>query len=757
MLRIRKLKDAKRPASRATVADIQNILRAQFPGMDEEMIAKLPTQLDDPLKTGFVSEIFVAENGHGTMRAFALLLYFPDLKFAYLDTIATAPGRSGGGIGDALYQEVRDEAREQLGSHGMFFECLPDDPALSPNAKTRRQNEARLKFYERYAAYPITGTAYETPLSPGDTDAPYLMFDGLDRFKLPKPAQLAVIVEAILRRKYGNLCPEDYIRKVVASVRDGKPGLRPARYGEPVAKPAPKPTISIPLVVNDKHMIHHIREHGYVESPVRIGAILKELDKTGLFQTLPAKHYSERWIREVHDGGLVDYIKQACAEVPEGKSVYPYVFPVRNINRRPKERSVLAGYWCIDTFTPINRNVYPAARHAVDCALTAADQVLGGARLSYALVRPPGHHAERRTFGGFCYFANSAIAANYLSKHGRVAILDIDYHHGNGQQDIFYDRADVLTVSVHGDPSFAYPYFTGFRGETGHGKGAGYNLNIPLPETITPEQHREAIARGLKRIARHDPAFLVLALGYDTGKGDPTGTWANRPTDFFEIGRMIGAAGLPTVVVQEGGYRVRTLGTNARNVFLGLAEGVQAAKPHRAAPVKPGAKPAAKAPPPELRWREAVTSEDADRIRNLVAATGMFSSAEIEIAAELVTERVAHGQASGYEFIIAERDGKLLGYACYGETPGTKGTFDLYWIVVANDQQGAGLGREILARTEAAACKMGARRLIAETSATEKYAPTRAFYRKTGFRKLAEIPDFYAEGDAKLILVKTLT
>ncbi len=752
MLRIRKLKDAKRPASRATVVDIQTILRAQFPGMDEDMVAKLPAQLDDPLKTGFVSEIFVAEDGHGTMRAFALLLYFPDLHFAYLDTIATAPGRSGSGIGDALYQEVRDEAREQLGSHGMFFECLPDDPALSPDAKTRRQNEARLKFYERYASYPITGTSYETPLSPGDTDAPYLVFDGLDRFKLPEPAELAVIVEAILRRKYGDLCPEDYIRKVVASVRSGEPGLRPARFGESVTKQAAQPTITIPLVINNKHMIHHIREHGYVESPVRIDAILKELDKTGLFKTLPARHYPDRWLREVHDGKLIDYIKEACAEMPEGKSVYPYVFPVRNINRRPKERSVLAGYWCIDTFTPINRNAYPAARHAVDCALTAADQVLGGARLAYALVRPPGHHAERRTFGGFCYFANSAIAANYLSKHGRVAILDIDYHHGNGQQDIFYDRADVLTVSVHGDPSFAYPYFSGFRGETGRGKGAGYNLNIPLPETITPEQHRDAIAGGLNRIARYHPDFLVLALGYDTGKGDPTGTWSNRPADFHEIGRMIGAAGLPTVVVQEGGYRVRTLGTNARNVFLGLAEGVQSAKPHRTAT----GKRAAKAPPPAVHWREAVTAEDAESIRNLVTSTGMFSSAEIEISAELVTERVAHGQASGYEFIIAERGGKMLGYACYGQTPGTKGTFDLYWIAVSSDLQGAGLGREILTRAEGAARAHGARCLIAETSGTEKYAPTRAFYRKSGFRKAAEIPDFYAEGDAKLILRKTL-
>ncbi len=751
MFRIRKLKDTRTPASRETVAEIQDILRAQFPGMSEAMIEKLPTQLEDPLAPGFVSEILVAENGHGQIRAFALMLYFPDLRFAWLDSIAAAPGRSGAGMGDALYQEVRAEAAAQPGSRGLFFECLPDDPALSPDPATRRQNAARLRFYERHNAFPVMGTAYETPLNPGDADPPYLMFDGLDRFELPPRARLAEIVEAILRRKYGELCPEDYIRKVVASVRKGAPHLRAPRHVKPAPATAAPEGLTIPLVVNDRHQIHHVREQGYVESPVRIPAILKEIEKTGLFRHEPARAFPDRWIREVHDGHLADYIREACAELPEGKSVYPYVFPVRNAARLPKERSVLAGYWCIDTFTPINRNAWPAARHAVDCALTAADLVRGGARLAYALVRPPGHHAERRTFGGFCYFCNAAIAANFLSKHGRVAILDIDYHHGNGQQDIFYERDDVLTVSIHGHPSFAYPYFTGFADETGRGRGAGFNLNIPLPETITPEEHRAAIARGLKRIARHDPDFLVLALGYDTAKGDPTGTWSNRAEDFREIGRMIGAAGLPTLVVQEGGYRVRTLGANARRFFTGLAEGCLSAKPRKPRPARP-----APAPTADLVWREAVAAEDAPRIRALATATGMFSSAEIDIAGELVEERVARGRASGYEFVIAERGGEIMGYACYGPTPGTRGTFDLYWIAVAPSAQREGLGREILARVESAVQAAGGERLVAETSSTERYAPTRAFYRRSGFRKVAEIPDFYGPGDGKAIYVKSL-
>jgi acetoin utilization deacetylase AcuC-like enzyme/ribosomal protein S18 acetylase RimI-like enzyme len=414
---------------------------------------------------------------------------------------------------------------------------------------------------------------------------------------------------------------------------------------------------------------------------------------------------------------------------------------------------VLAGYWCIDTFTPIHRNAYPAARHAVDCALTAADEVLAGRPLAYALVRPPGHHAEHRSFGGFCYFCNAGIAAHYLARHGSVAVLDIDYHHGNGQQDIFYERSDVLTVSVHGDPSFAYPYFTGFRDERGRGRGAGYNFNIPLTETLTPDEHRAAVAQGLRRIARHDPKFLVVAVGFDTAKGDPTGTWSNQSADFHRLGEMIGAAGYPTVVIQEGGYRVRTLGTNARNFFAGLAQGMAEAKPaprKRPPPRRKGG------PATPLNWRETVSMADVEPIRSLVAGTDMFTAAEVELAVELVTERIEKGRLSGYEFVLAEDGGRLVGYACYGPTAATEGTIDLYWIVVGADAQGRGIGREILKKAEEAARRIDGKRLYVDTSSQEKYGPTRAFYRKTGFRKVAELPDFYRPGDGKVIFVKAI-
>jgi acetoin utilization deacetylase AcuC-like enzyme len=151
-----------------------------------------------------------------------------------------------------------------------------------------------------------------------------------------------------------------------------------------------------------------------------------------------------------------------------------------------------------------------------------------------------------------------------------VAVLDVDYHHGNGTQDIFYQRDDVLTVSIHGHPRFAYPYFSGFSEETGEGKGLGFNRNYPMPEILDGEGYRRVLERALKRIQKFNPQFLILALGLDTVKNDPTGTWSLSAADLKLNGQMIGALQLPTVVVQEGGYRSRSLGTNARNFFLGL-------------------------------------------------------------------------------------------------------------------------------------------------------------------------------------------
>ena len=382
----------------------------------------------------------------------------------------------------------------------------------------------------------------------------------------------------------------------------------------------------------------------------------------------------------------------------------------------------------------------------MDCALTAAREILGR-RIAYALVRPPGHHAERRAFGGFCYFNNNAIAAQHLSAYGKVAILDVDYHHGNGQQDIFYRRSDVLTVSVTGHPAFAYPYFSGFEDEKGEGEGEGFNMNIPLTEEVGGMQYQKALEKALKRITEFGPQFLIVALGLDTAKGDPTGTWSLTPKDFEENGRVIGNMGLPIVVIQEGGYRIATLGKNARRFFKGLAE---------ASATWATSSPTAKTAPLGVEFRTGLYEGDPVRIRSLVEVTGYFSEEEVAVAEELVTERMARGPDSGYHFLLAEQYGRLIGYTCYGPIPATTGSYDLYWIAVHPDFHRHGIGRRLIDETETRIKEAGGTRIYVDTSQRVQYASTRAFYESCRYRLETILTDFYAPGDGKAIYCKEL-
>ncbi len=574
MFRIRKLYDTVSTANREAIAQVLDILRVQFPKARKEDFEKIPQQLHDPLKYRYRSILFVAENGRGKVRGFAMLLHLPDVGIGCLELISSAPGRTGGGVGGILYDQVREEARS-LNLKGLFFECSVDDPELISDPAVLAQNRARMKFYERLGIRPIMNNVYATPLKPGDQDLYYLMLDDLGHGVPLKLKTVRQAVHAILDRKYGHLMPASQIREVEESFRDDPVVLREPRYtkkAKTAAAPKLSPARQIPLIVNEGHIIHHVKTRGYVEAPVRVSVILQEIEKTGLFVKTPPHHTGEKALREVHDPRFVDYLHKACAELPPGKSIYPLIFPVRNLERPPKDIELQVGYYCTDTFTPLNGNAWKAARGAVDCAVTGAELVMGGAPLVYALVRPPGHHAERRFYGGFCYFNSAAVAAQFLSRYGKVAILDVDFHHGNGTQDIFYRRSDVLTVSIHGNPRFAYPHFAGFADETGEGDGAGFNLNLPLPETITPERYRETLKKALLAIRKFGANYLVLGLGLDTAKADPTGTWSLVAEDFRQNGRLIGGLDLPILVVQEGGYRTRTLGINARAFFEGLHE-----------------------------------------------------------------------------------------------------------------------------------------------------------------------------------------
>ena len=576
MFRIRRIADGFAPANAKALADVEQILISQFSAARPEDITGLAEKLARPGKRGMAPMVLIAEDASERVRGCILAYRFVTPSFLFLDYLAVPPGRGGGGVGGALYQRLREIAAG-LGI-GLFFEVLPADPALCRLApEIVEENRKRLGFYARFGAFPIANTAYETPLTDKDSCPPHLMFDGCGITDTLSRYDAVEIVRAILERKYRSLCPPEYNAKVLKSFVDDPVKLaRPARL-VPVPMPINRRALSI--VVNEGHEIFHVRERGYVEAPVRIASILEGLKPAVPLERVEAKRFPDSHITGVHDRALVDFIRRCSASMPPGKSTYPYVFPIRNRERPPKDLALLAGYFCIDTFTPINANCWPAARRAADCALTAAQLCLEDRRFSYALVRPPGHHAERRAFGGFCYLNSAAIAANFLSRFGRVAVLDVDYHHGNGTQDIFNKRADVLTVSIHGHPSFAYPYFTGFAEEAGEGEGAGFNLNLPLAENASTEDFFKALKTACTRITRFDPHYLVVALGFDTAASDPTGSWKLKPADFATMGQAIAALGRPTAFIQEGGYRTKTLGRNAAAFFSEVLGTAPAAPP----------------------------------------------------------------------------------------------------------------------------------------------------------------------------------
>ncbi|ACN14433.1 histone deacetylase superfamily protein [Desulforapulum autotrophicum HRM2] len=746
MFRIRRIFDDVIPVNRDALVQVREILKRRFSQASETEIDHIGDKLRNPFTLRFRPILFVAENMRHKVMGFAMVLHEPEIDFCYLDWIATANASLRGGLGSALYERVRSEC-SALGVGGLFFECLPDTD-ITCDQDSPKENIARLRFYERYGARPLVGTAYETPVKEGDTCMPFLVYDGLGRDKPLGRDYARRVVRAILERKYKDVCPQEYVELVVTSIRDNPVKLRPFCHVKPEKAQNtvnPSFTEKIALVINERHEILHIHERGYVESPVRVRSILTHLEKSGLFESMATQDFPDTHILAVHDADFIAYLARACEEVSPGKSLYPYVFPIRNKTRPPRETTVLPGYYCIDTFTPINRNAFPTARNGVNAALTAAHALVDGRRIAYALVRPPGHHAEKRAFGGFCYMNNTAIAAQYLRGHGRVAILDIDYHHGNGQQDIFYNRSDILTVSIHGHPSFAYPYFTGFEDETGEGEGAGFNLNFPLEEKITPKEYRITLAKALRRVAQFEPDFLVIALGLDTARNDPTGTWSLTPADFKANGRMIGETGLPILVVQEGGYKTRSLGINARNFFQGMAEVIFRVT---------GRKTLYDLRHKGLTLRYEPLPEDRIQIEQLVEATGFFRPDEVKIAGELVGERLEQGAASGYYFVIALKAGKVIGYGCYGPIPCTLKSYDIYWIAVSPDLQGQGLGKILLLEMERLIAEAGGGGIYVETSMQPGYATTRSFYERFGYSCKAVLDNFYGPGDGKGIYCK---
>jgi len=315
----------------------------------------------------------------------------------------------------------------------------------------------------------------------------------------------------------------------------------------------------------------------YLENPERMERILSALRIQRWAEMLEPEDFGLDPILAVHDADYVDYLRTAFQEWTRVETGYektallPATFPPRGWSHKPKSLLGRAGYYMFDLSAPITDGTYLAALGSANCALSGAKSIAQGNRSAFALSRPPGHHAGKSFCGGYCYLNNVAIAAQWLAPSGKVAILDIDYHAGNGTQDIFYDRGDVLTISIHADPDEEYPAYCGYADETGAGAGSGAHRNFPLPAGIDDNRYLSALDDALDLIKSFAPAFLVVSAGMDLYAGDPLGQFNVSREGIRQIGSRIAHISLPTLIVMEGGYNNAALGENISTLLANFA------------------------------------------------------------------------------------------------------------------------------------------------------------------------------------------
>ncbi len=309
------------------------------------------------------------------------------------------------------------------------------------------------------------------------------------------------------------------------------------------------------------------------EIPDRVDGILSGLSKMNL-SIIEPKDYGRAPLLAVHAPEYLEFLENAhrrWKEVPQdwGEEVMSNVY-IRHPNSL---RGILAeaARYLADGSCPVGRYTWTSSYWAAQSAVAAAEAILAGDRKSYALCRPPGHHARRDAAGGFCYINNAAVAAQHLrQRFGKVVVLDTDMHHGQGIQEIFYNRDDVMYVSVHGDPTNFYPVVAGFDDEQGEAAGEGFNLNLPMPHGSTEQVFFEKVQVAIEKILKFEPDAIVLALGFDVYKDDPQAQVAVTTEGFGRLGKIIAALGLPTVVVQEGGYHLGAMADNTQSFFTGF-------------------------------------------------------------------------------------------------------------------------------------------------------------------------------------------
>jgi acetoin utilization deacetylase AcuC-like enzyme len=315
-----------------------------------------------------------------------------------------------------------------------------------------------------------------------------------------------------------------------------------------------------------------------VEVPARVECVKTEIERRKLGPILAPSEFGSEPILRVHDGAFVKFLTGAheawMKHWPDAEAAIPSSWPGRGLrDRRNGDIESGLGSYCFDTATPILKGTWNAALAGVNTTLAAAQAIQNGERAAFALSRPPGHHASADLFGGYCYLNNVAIAAQWFLDQGlRPAILDVDYHHGNGTQAIFYRRDDVLFVSIHADPSFAYPHFLGFADERGEGAGEEANINYPLPLFTDWHAYSQALDDALGRVAKFGADVLLVSLGLDTFEHDPISKFKLRREDYLLLGERIAAFGKPTLFVFEGGYNLDALAQITVNALEGFAQ-----------------------------------------------------------------------------------------------------------------------------------------------------------------------------------------
>lgn len=315
----------------------------------------------------------------------------------------------------------------------------------------------------------------------------------------------------------------------------------------------------------------------YFENPDRMDRILAALKETDWAEFIEPQDFGLDPIFATHDRDYIRFLASCwdewlasdpdIAASPETHAFLPATFALRRQARPTSSIRGRGGYYIMDLSACIVAGTYKAALTSANIALSAAADIAGGSRSAFGLCRPPGHHAGRDYAGGYCFINNASVAANWLSQKGKVAILDIDYHAGNGTQDIFYERNDVLSISIHGDPDFEYPHYIGFAEETGAGAGTGFHRNFPLPKDTGDKEYLSALDEALKLIRSFAPGYLILSFGADAFDGDPLGLFKLTRSGFGEIGKQIAGLNLPTGIIMEGGYANQALGENTKTLL----------------------------------------------------------------------------------------------------------------------------------------------------------------------------------------------